>query len=127
MQRSSERFRWRSESLGHDGAGTGWRYANQSISCTCWAQRKAVFHGVGTWSPTIDPEALKILSLQMVAGAKVHLLLHAWARAPVSPRRSTRRYASRPPPGDAVMQTFRRSDTLNEATPSGAPRLGAEK
>ncbi len=48
-----------------------------------WAQRTSAFHGIVTWSPTVDPEALKTLSLQMVAEAKVRLLLHAWATAPI--------------------------------------------
>ena len=28
-----------------------------------WAQRSAAYHGIVTWSPTIDPEGLKTLSL----------------------------------------------------------------
>jgi hypothetical protein len=48
-----------------------------------WAQRTAAYHGIVTWSPTIDPEALKTVSLQMVREAKVGLLLHAWATAPI--------------------------------------------
>jgi len=48
-----------------------------------WAQRTAAFHGIVTWSPTIDPEALKTLSMQMVIEAKVRLLLHAWVTAPI--------------------------------------------
>src|SRR5262245_20394321 len=41
-----------------------------------WAQRTAAFHGIVTWSPTVDPEALKTLSMQMLIEAKVRLLLH---------------------------------------------------
>ena len=52
-------------------------------SAAYWAQRTAAFHGIVTWSPTIDPEALKTLSMQMVSEAKVRLLLHAWAAAPI--------------------------------------------
>ncbi len=48
-----------------------------------WAQRTAAYHGIVTWSPTIDPEALKTLSMQMVTEAKVRLLLHAWCTAPI--------------------------------------------
>ncbi len=48
-----------------------------------WAQRTAAYHGIVTWSPTIDPEALKTLSMQMVSEAKVRLLLHAWCTAPL--------------------------------------------
>jgi hypothetical protein len=39
-------------------------------------------HGV-TWSPTIDPEHLKLLSQEIVRGAGVHLVFHAWAAAPI--------------------------------------------
>jgi hypothetical protein len=35
------------------------------------------------WSPTIDPEALKTLSLRMAEEARVQLLLHAWCTAPI--------------------------------------------
>ncbi|MGP0091846.1 MAG: FAD-dependent oxidoreductase [Xanthobacteraceae bacterium] len=48
-----------------------------------WAQRTAAYHGIVTFSPTIDPEALKTLSMQMVGEAKVRLLLHAWCAAPI--------------------------------------------
>jgi hypothetical protein len=48
-----------------------------------WAQRTAAYHGIVTWSPTIDPEALKTLSLRMAEEAKVQLLLHAWCTAPI--------------------------------------------
>src|SRR5262249_46845988 len=48
-----------------------------------WAKQTAAVHGIVTWSPTIDPEALKTLSMQMVGEAKVRLLLHAWATQPI--------------------------------------------
>jgi hypothetical protein len=48
-----------------------------------WAQRTSAFHGIVTWSPTVDPEALKTVSMQMVSEAKVRLLLHAWASTPI--------------------------------------------
>ena len=48
-----------------------------------WALRTAAFHGVVTWSPTVDPEWLKWISMEIVREAKVHLLLHAWAAAPI--------------------------------------------
>ena len=48
-----------------------------------WAQRTAAYHGIVTWSPTIDPEALKTLSMVMAEQAKVRLLLHAWCTAPI--------------------------------------------
>ncbi len=48
-----------------------------------WTQRTAAYHGIVTWSPTIDPEALKTLSMRMTVEAKVRLLLHAWCAAPI--------------------------------------------
>ena len=48
-----------------------------------WAQRTAAYHGIVTWSPTIDPEALKTLSMRMAIEAKIRLLLHAWCTAPI--------------------------------------------
>jgi len=48
-----------------------------------WAQRTAAYHGIVTWSPTIDPEALKTISLELLDEAKVRLLLHAWVVAPI--------------------------------------------
>src|SRR3984885_3604561 len=34
-----------------------------------WEQRTAAYHGIVTWSPTVDPEALKTLSMQMTTEA----------------------------------------------------------
>ena len=48
-----------------------------------WAQRTAAYHGVVTWSPTIDPERLKLLSQQIVLERKVKLVYHSWACVPV--------------------------------------------
>jgi predicted GIY-YIG superfamily endonuclease len=48
-----------------------------------WKERTAAFHGIVAWSPTIDPENLKLLSQELVVGAGVHLVLHAWASTPV--------------------------------------------
>jgi hypothetical protein len=48
-----------------------------------WAQRNAAYHGIVTWSPTIDPEALKSLSMKMVLDQKVGLTFHAWASMPI--------------------------------------------
>jgi hypothetical protein len=57
--------------------------SRDAATAAYWAQRTAAYHGIVTWSPTIDPEALKTLSLQMVREAKVRLVLHAWASAPI--------------------------------------------
>ncbi len=48
-----------------------------------WAQRTASYHGVVTWSPTIDPERLKLDSQEIVLEEKVHLVFHSWAATPV--------------------------------------------
>ena len=48
-----------------------------------WAQRTAAYHGIVTWSPTIDPEALKTLSMQMTLEQNVRLTFHAWAVEPI--------------------------------------------
>ncbi|MBC7955772.1 MAG: FAD-dependent oxidoreductase [Cytophagales bacterium] len=48
-----------------------------------WAMRTAAYHGVVTWSPTIDPERLKLLSQEIVLERGVKLIYHAWAAIPV--------------------------------------------
>jgi FAD dependent oxidoreductase len=57
--------------------------SRDAATAAYWSQRTAAFHGIVTWSPTVDPEALKTVSLQMVGEAKVRLVLHAWAAAPI--------------------------------------------
>jgi FAD dependent oxidoreductase len=48
-----------------------------------WKERTAAFHGIVTWSPTVDPENLKLASQEMVLAEGVHLVFHAWAAAPI--------------------------------------------
>ncbi|HVB50052.1 MAG TPA: FAD-dependent oxidoreductase [Burkholderiales bacterium] len=48
-----------------------------------WSQRTAAYHGIVTWSPTVDPERLKLASQDMVVGEAVHLVYHCWAAAPL--------------------------------------------
>jgi len=48
-----------------------------------WAPRASAHHGVVTWAPMIDPEWLKLASLNMVTEAKIELLLHSWVVAPL--------------------------------------------
>ncbi|MGQ0511254.1 MAG: FAD-dependent oxidoreductase [Betaproteobacteria bacterium] len=48
-----------------------------------WSQRTAAFHGIVTWSPTIDPERLKLLSQEIVLEAGGRLVFHAWAALPL--------------------------------------------
>jgi flavin-dependent dehydrogenase len=55
----------------------------EAATAAYWAQRTAAYHGIVTWSPTIDPEALKTLSMQIANENKVQLLLHAWCTTPI--------------------------------------------
>ena len=48
-----------------------------------WSQRTAAYHGIVTWSPTLDPERLKLLSQQIVIESGAKLVYHAWACAPI--------------------------------------------
>jgi hypothetical protein len=48
-----------------------------------WKERTAAHHGIVTWSPTIDPEHLKLASQELVLESGVHLVLHAWGAAPL--------------------------------------------
>ncbi len=48
-----------------------------------WAQRTAAYRGIVTWSPTIDPERLKLLSQELVLDAGVRLVYHAWGADPI--------------------------------------------
>jgi hypothetical protein len=48
-----------------------------------WARRHSAFHGTVTHAPMIDPEWLKLESLNMVLGANIELLLHSWVAGPL--------------------------------------------
>ena len=48
-----------------------------------WQQRTAAFHGIVAWSPTIDPERLKLVSQEMLIEAGVRLVFHGWAALPI--------------------------------------------
>jgi hypothetical protein len=48
-----------------------------------WRERTAAYHGIVTWSPTIDPERLKLASQELVLESGVHLLLHGMGTAPI--------------------------------------------
>jgi len=48
-----------------------------------WSQRTAAYHGVVTWSPTLDPERLKLLSQEIVIESGVKLVYHSWACQPI--------------------------------------------
>ncbi|MBT7665694.1 MAG: FAD-dependent oxidoreductase [Rhodospirillaceae bacterium] len=63
-------------------ARTDWGKSD-AATAAYWAQRTAAFHGIVTWSPTIDPEAMKTLSMQMALEQKVRLTFHAYAVDPI--------------------------------------------
>lgn len=48
-----------------------------------WAPRTAAFHGIVTWSPTLDPERLKGVSQELLIERGVKLVYHAWAADPL--------------------------------------------
>jgi glycine/D-amino acid oxidase-like deaminating enzyme len=48
-----------------------------------WSLRTAAYHGVVTWSPTVCPERLKLLSQEMVLEAGVKLAFHGWGSQPI--------------------------------------------
>lgn len=48
-----------------------------------WAPRTAAYHGTVTWSPTIDPERLKLLSQEICLERGVKLVYHGWAAEPI--------------------------------------------
>lgn len=48
-----------------------------------WSYRSAAFQGLVTWSPTLDPEAMKTLSFQLMMENRIRLVLHAYAVDPI--------------------------------------------
>jgi len=48
-----------------------------------WSMRTAAYHGVVTWSPTIDPERLKLLSEEVLLERNVRLVYHSWVSMPI--------------------------------------------
>jgi hypothetical protein len=48
-----------------------------------WKERTAAYHGIVTWSPTIDPERLKLVSQELVLEHNVQLIFHAWGAMPL--------------------------------------------
>jgi hypothetical protein len=57
--------------------------AKDAATVDYWTYRTAAFQNTVTWSPTVDPEALKTLSMTMLREHKVKLTLHAWAVQPI--------------------------------------------
>ncbi len=48
-----------------------------------WSHRTAAYHGIVTWSPTLDPERLKLLSQEIVIETGAKLVYHSWACTPL--------------------------------------------
>jgi hypothetical protein len=48
-----------------------------------WGVRTSAQRGVVNWSPTVDPEVMKLVANDMVREAGVHVLFHCWAVAAV--------------------------------------------
>jgi hypothetical protein len=48
-----------------------------------WSLRTAAYHGIVTWSPTIDPERLKLLSQEIVIERGVKLVYHSLGCSPI--------------------------------------------
>jgi len=48
-----------------------------------WGQRTAASHGIVNWSPTLDPERLKLISQEMLLEKGVRLVFHSWAALPM--------------------------------------------
>ncbi len=44
-----------------------------------WGDRRSAYQGTVTWSPTVDPEMLKMTSLDILTERGAKLLLHSWA------------------------------------------------
>jgi hypothetical protein len=61
---------------------TTWGSADEATAAY-WRERTAAYHGIVTWSPTIDPERLKLVSQELVLESGVQLLLHGLGCAPI--------------------------------------------
>src|SRR5580704_14796736 len=59
-----------------------WGSADEATAAY-WKERTAAYHGIVTWSPTIDPEHLKLASQELLLEHKVQLIFHALAAMPL--------------------------------------------
>lgn len=48
-----------------------------------WSYRTAAYHGIVTWSPTLDPERLKLLSQEIMIESGVKLVYHSLGCTPL--------------------------------------------
>ncbi|MDO8767884.1 MAG: FAD-dependent oxidoreductase [Burkholderiaceae bacterium] len=54
-----------------------------AVKAAHWSLRTAAYHGIVTWSPTLDPERLKLLSQEIVIERGVKLVYHSWGCLPI--------------------------------------------
>jgi hypothetical protein len=59
-----------------------WGSADEATAAY-WKERTAAYHGIVTWSPTVDPEHLKLVSQELVLAHGVQLIFHAWGAMPL--------------------------------------------
>jgi hypothetical protein len=57
--------------------------SNDPKKASYWGQRTAASHGIVNWSPTLDPERLKLISQEMLLEKGVRLVFHSWAAVPI--------------------------------------------
>ncbi len=65
------------------GPGRGDWGSTDVAKAAHWSQRTAAYHGIVTWSPTLDPERLKLLSQEIVIEAGVKLVYHSLGCTPI--------------------------------------------
>ena len=53
------------------------------VEAAYWRVRTAALRGTVQWSPTVDPEILKLVSHDIVREAKVHVMMHCWIVAAI--------------------------------------------
>lgn len=58
--------------------------SRDAATAAYWSLRSSAFHGIVTHAPTLDPEWLKAVSLDLLLGAGVHPVFHAWGAAPLA-------------------------------------------
>jgi hypothetical protein len=57
--------------------------SRDAATAAYWSLRSSAFHGIVTHAPTLDPEWLKSVSLDLLLTAGVHPIFHAWGAAPL--------------------------------------------
>jgi FAD dependent oxidoreductase len=57
--------------------------SKDAATAAWWQLRTAAYHGTVTWSPTCDPEWMKLTAQEMVLEAGAELMFHCWGAMPV--------------------------------------------